>query len=342
MVSCSLEREPFAQRSPTHAVFARTRPVECWLGTVRAFPNLAIGVYPAPEMVAHALRRSAVALALSACAAASSPTHPSPPPAPADGAAAVPAMSSGPESDASAADSSEASRATDAATPDAETLEAAAELEVRHPFHEALPPAHLPSRSPARRIANLSPAACRAEAKRRKLAVSRDRRPTPGVATAFRIQGPIGGIRFRTAGRSSRFGVFDCRLGLIFDEMAKVLSEHDVSQVIAGTIYRPGSRLRRRVKSQHAHGLAVDVVAFVLSDGRRVSVEHDWEGAIGEPVCGPDARATAEKAVIMRNIVCDLTRSGLFHHILTPNYDRPHYDHFHLDIKRDARRAIIR
>ncbi len=212
----------------------------------------------------------------------------------------------------------------------------------RHPFHEPVTGATLSSRAPAKRLANLSPAACRAEAKRRKLAVSRDRRPTPGVATAFRVAGPIGGIKFRTAGRSSRFGVFDCRLALVFDEMGQILKRHEVTEVIVGTIYRPGSKLNKRVKSQHAHGLAADVVAFALADGRRLSVQKDWDGDIGEPVCGPDGHAEGEKAILLRNIVCDLRRAAIFHHILTPNYDAAHYDHFHFDIKRNGRRAIIR
>jgi hypothetical protein len=40
-------------------------------------------------------------------------------------------------------------------------------------------------------------------------------------------------------------------------------------------------------------------------------------------------------------VICDVARSGLFHHILTPNHDAAHKNHFHLDIARGARQRII-
>jgi hypothetical protein len=43
----------------------------------------------------------------------------------------------------------------------------------------------------------------------------------------------------------------------------------------------------------------------------------------------------------LRNIVCAAARAGLFHHVLTPNYDAAHRDHLHLDIKRDARSVVV-
>ena len=283
-----------------------------------------------------------MAVLTSACAGAAPPTDPAPPsPAPA-GVVAAPR-------DAGAVMAAEdAGAPLEPADAAADVVDAAPTVDAspprRHAFHQPPPSASLPVSSPARRFANLYPKACRAEARRRKLAVSRDRRPTPGVATAFRMKGSFRGVTFRTAGRKSRFGVFDCRLALAFDEMAAVLADHDVDEVLVGTIYRPGSKLGRRVRSQHAHGLAADVVGFRRKDGKRLLVERDWPSAIGEPACGPDARlhGSSEEAIALRNIVCDLHRRGLFHHILTPNYDAAHHDHLHLDIKRGALRRIIR
>jgi hypothetical protein len=40
--------------------------------------------------------------------------------------------------------------------------------------------------------------------------------------------------------------------------------------------------------------------------------------------------------------VCDIVRSGLFHHVLTPSYDAAHRDHLHLDIKREGWAVIVR
>jgi hypothetical protein len=214
----------------------------------------------------------------------------------------------------------------------------------RHPFHEPLPPLSLPRSAPAMRYANLSPAECRAEVKRRALPVQRDRRPTPGIATALRFTGPVDGITFVAPGRKSFYGLMDCRLALTLADLAGVLAEHGVDRVLIGTIYRRGSRLPRSRSelSQHAHGLAA--VSFHLEDGRTLNVERDWHGELGAPSCGPEARPAehTEAAITLRNLVCDIARRGLFHLILTPNYDRAHHDHLHLDIKRDAKRGVIR
>jgi hypothetical protein len=99
----------------------------------------------------------------------------------------------------------------------------------------------------------------------------------------------------------------------------------------------------RRTHSQHRYGLAIDLVAFGLADESELSVENDWQGERDKPVCGPDSRLTepTERAIALRNVVCDIARSGIFHHILTPSYDEAHRDHLHLDIKRGEKRSLI-
>lgn len=212
-----------------------------------------------------------------------------------------------------------------------------------YPFNEPLPGPVLPPNAPALRIANLSPAQCRAEVKRRKLPFKRDRRPTPGVATALRFTEPIHEVTFLAAGYRSKFGVMDCRLALAFVQLAEVLYAHGVTRMEMGTIYRIKAKLPSHKPSQHAHGLAADVVGFKLYDDRELVVERDWQGEIGAPACGPDASLlqTTENSVTLRNLVCEIARRGIFHHLLTPNFNRAHHDHLHVDVKRDAKRWQI-
>ncbi len=192
------------------------------------------------------------------------------------------------------------------------------------------------------RYANLSPAQCRAEVKKRGLPLERDRRPTPGVGTALRFAGPLEGVKFLAGNWKTPYGVMDCRLALSFQTMAEVLSKHGVTEVHIGTMYRPEKR--RKKHSQHGYGLAADIIGFKLSDGRKLVFETDWHGEIGEPSCGPDSKVDppSEKGILLRNLVCDLARQGLFHFMLTPNYNRAHHDHLHVDLKRDAKRGVIR
>lgn len=76
--------------------------------------------------------------------------------------------------------------------------------------------------------------------------------------------------------------------------------------------------------SEHATGNAIDIAAFVLKDGRRISVLTDWDG-------------TPEEAAFLRAV-----RDGAcaaFSTVLSPDYNAAHADHFHFD--QDARWAGV-
>ena len=68
--------------------------------------------------------------------------------------------------------------------------------------------------------------------------------------------------------------------------------------------------------SEHASGNAIDIAAFVLADGRRISLIADWQGN--------DDDAIFLRAV--RNSAC-----RTFGTVLSPDYNAAHTDHFHLD-----------
>jgi hypothetical protein len=197
--------------------------------------------------------------------------------------------------------------------------------------------------SKASRAASLSTAQCLAEVGRRKLGVSRFKGAKAGVAAPVRVTGPINGVRFVTPGAKSPYGILDCRLALALGDLAEVLKKHDVVLVRVDNMYRPHAHLPGKKKpSQHSYGLAIDMTRFERADGSELVIERDFEGAIGEPVCGAGARSelsTAGKQ--LRDLICDVARSELFHHILTPNHDAAHRDHFHLDIARGARTRLI-
>lgn len=68
--------------------------------------------------------------------------------------------------------------------------------------------------------------------------------------------------------------------------------------------------------SEHATGNAIDVGAFVLADGRRISVQEEWA-------------AGGEKAAFLRaarDAACER-----FSTVLSPDYNAAHADHLHFD-----------
>lgn len=68
--------------------------------------------------------------------------------------------------------------------------------------------------------------------------------------------------------------------------------------------------------SEHATGNAIDIAAFVLADGRRISVLEDWPGD------GTEAQFLRS----VRDGSCDV-----FATVLSPDYNAAHRDHFHFD-----------
>lgn len=68
--------------------------------------------------------------------------------------------------------------------------------------------------------------------------------------------------------------------------------------------------------SEHARGNALDVAGFELADGTAISVEQDWRRS------GPK-----------RDFLRDVARRACkrFSVVLTPNSNREHHDHIHID-----------
>jgi len=78
--------------------------------------------------------------------------------------------------------------------------------------------------------------------------------------------------------------------------------------------------------SEHAFGNALDISAFVLADGRRVTVKGGWRGM-------------PEEQGFLRDV-----QSGACAHfttVLAPGSNVYHYDHIHVDLMRRASRRLI-
>lgn len=284
---------------------------------------------------------SALSLTCAGSPKVSAPAQPAPPHA-AEAARSTPAPSAAEPARLAAAPPSEGERANGVSdTPAAEEEPA---LERALAFREPLETRELTRNSSAYLVSNLSTGACAAELRRRNLAVARDTGAAVGVALPVRITGAMQGVRFVTPSRKSVYGKLDCRLALSLDDLAKVLARHGVVSVRVDNLYRPNARLAgTRTRSQHRYGLAVDIASFVLESGVELSVENDWHAPLGSPPCGPESTLNdpTERAIALRDIVCDVAKSGLFHHILTPSFNEAHRNHLHLDIKRGDRRSVV-
>jgi hypothetical protein len=78
--------------------------------------------------------------------------------------------------------------------------------------------------------------------------------------------------------------------------------------------------------SEHAFGNALDIAAFTLADGRRITVKDGWKGMPEEQGFLRDVQAAA----------CQQ-----FTTVLAPGSNAYHYDHIHVDLMRRATRRLI-
>lgn len=192
--------------------------------------------------------------------------------------------------------------------------------------------------TPAYRYAQLSQAECEAELVGRHIEFARE--TATAVEQPVRLTGALHGVVFRTdltdkVRPTSPYEIADCRLVLALDDFAEILSRHDIVEVRHYSIYRPPrSWSEDRPGAQHVGALAIDAGRFIDQTGTVLDVDRDFHGAIGAKTCGDGAgpRPATPAALTLRAILCETAERRLFHVMLTPNYNRPHKNHFHLEV----------
>jgi hypothetical protein len=126
---------------------------------------------------------------------------------------------------------------------------------------------------------------------------------------------------------ATNLGAMTCPLAANFAAWAKHAVRPAARQYLRSDIVRietMGTYSCRNVNggrsgklSEHAFGNAVDVSAFILKDGRRVSVLDGWNGK------------SDERAFLRRLHDSACKRFGT---VLGPNYNAAHANHFHFDM----------
>lgn len=132
------------------------------------------------------------------------------------------------------------------------------------------------------------------------------------------------------AGDSSQFGVSNigpvqCQVANNFGNWARFGVDRAARQILGSPLARietMGSYACRNVagsnrRSAHSTAEAIDVSAFVLEDGRRISLSEDWRGG-----------SAAEREFLRTVHRSACKRFGT---VLGPDYNRAHEDHLHLE-----------
>ena len=149
----------------------------------------------------------------------------------------------------------------------------------------------------------------------------------PGIALAVEVTGKLGGIALTSEDQPL---VIDCSLAVSLDEAGRYVAALGLDRATFSSAYS-----RRNVRgtdhaSKHSFGLAIDVHTFAGSDLGTLRVDRDFEQGLGDAVdCV--GKPLTQGGAVLKVLQCQLVRSGLFHLVLSPDYDDAHHDHFHLE-----------
>jgi len=101
------------------------------------------------------------------------------------------------------------------------------------------------------------------------------------------------------------------------DRAARVMLGSPLRSIETFGSYSCRNVARTARRSAHSTAEAIDVAAFVLVDGRRISVKEDWSAG---------TEAEREFLRVVHQSAC--RRFGT---VLSPDYNADHEDHFHLE-----------
>lgn len=124
----------------------------------------------------------------------------------------------------------------------------------------------------------------------------------------------------------SNLGPVTCPLASTFAAWARFGVDRAARQILGSALVRietMGSYNCRNVagsgrRSAHATANAIDVSAFVLADGRRITVLEDWNGG------------TADERRFLQIVHASACKR--FGTVLGPGYNAAHQDHFHVEV----------
>jgi len=201
---------------------------------------------------------------------------------------------------------------------------------------------------PAIRYAALTQEACEAELATRKIDFARE--TAKGVLAPVRLKSALHGVEFRTNLKDEQrattpWEIADCRLVLAMDDFAQILAQHNIVEVRHYSMHRSAPKRwpDDRIGKQHIGGLALDAARFIRKDGSKLDVLDDFKGRVGAKTCGPKARkAKTAEAIELREIVCSAVDQQLFNVVLTPDFNRRHRNHFHLEVTAGVKWFMVR
>ena len=176
---------------------------------------------------------------------------------------------------------------------------------------------------------------CYDELENRRVGFKKTKRS--GIAQAVEIHGMLGGVEVTGPDEL----VIDCSLAVSLDEAMRYARSLGLEKASFSSAHSKRNVRGTNRPSKHSYGLAIDIHSFSGTDRGSMRIDRDYEQGLGGGVDCVGVPAT-QAGAILKVLQCQMVRSGLFHLVLSPDYDDAHHDHFHLEVKPWRERASLR
>ena len=160
----------------------------------------------------------------------------------------------------------------------------------------------------------------------------------PGIAHPVEVTSALGGLALSSEDQPL---VIDCSLAVSLAEAGRYFTGLGIVRATFSSAYSRRNVRGTNRPSKHSYGLAIDVHTFTGPDLGTLRVDRDYEQGLGDDVDCVGTPLTQGGAVL-KVLQCQLVRSGLFHLVLSPDYDDAHHDHFHLEALPWGERSSLR
>lgn len=170
------------------------------------------------------------------------------------------------------------------------------------------------------------------------------RREAPEVEIPVRLAGPIAGVTYTIPWSkdpaSDPHTIWDCRLVAAMIPLSRWLAAQGVHEVQYFSALRRGDAARQKPRSQHNLGLGLDILGFRRGDEALAKVEETYPRRTLRNCPATTPALGAAVAEVYLALVCVAVEHSLVHTLLTPDHDRAHHNHLHLDLKADQRAPV--
>lgn len=148
-----------------------------------------------------------------------------------------------------------------------------------------------------------------------------------GVKTPVQVRSKrLGRVLYRKSWNNKRRFILDCQMVEVLVAMGPTIRKAGVASIYYSSSWRYSRVKGARRLSKHAYGKALDVTAIDGAFGYASVIRHYERGKWG---CGALNKTPKGKA--WRKFYCALKKRRAFRNIFTPDKDRHHRDHYHVE-----------